>query len=227
MIINKTYFVGERYIPHASPSISDNVTGVALDLDKFMGKYERDCLIRSLGRVLYLEFYNQLDDAQPNGLKSGADQKWDDLLNGKDYTAPNGETVSWQGIRAESVLGSGDYDQSFISDYVYWFYQQDTHDTVGASNFQQVNVANGEVADPTPKVTAAWRDFVYKVQGEYYEYRGEYFNTRYGYGVDFYANNNSGDVSMYKFIQDSNELVEDTYADWNGKCWENQNQFGL
>jgi hypothetical protein len=228
MIINNTYFKGEVYIPHAKQSVSDNVTGVALDLKNFRDKYELDCLVRSLGRVLSTEFIAELDDTALDGLLPTAAAKWDDLLNGKTYVDANGDTVTWEGIRRESVIGSGVYDASFLANYVYFFYQENYHDTVGGIGFQMGKSVNSEPTDPTPKVTLAWNNFIANVQGEDCESNIRYFNTRYGLGLSGYGTgNNTGLVPMYKFILDSNELVEDTYEDFNPKAWKSMNQFGI
>jgi hypothetical protein len=239
MIINNNYFVGQIYLAHAVQSVSDNVTGVALNLKNFRDKYELDCLVKSLGRVLATEFIPELDDTQANGLKPTADAKWDKLLNGTNYVNEAGDAIRWEGIRRESVIGSGEYNQSFLANYVYWFYHESFHDTVGGIGFQTGKSVNSENADPTPKVTNAWREFVSQVQGEYnhYGWHGchsennvEIFNTRYGLGISgFSTNNNTGLVSMYQFILDTNETTPDTYEDFNPKNWivENQNQFGI
>lgn len=224
-IINKEYFKGEIYIAHAIESVSNNVTGVALDILTFIDKYERDCLIKSLGTVLYLEFFNELDDTALDGLLPGANQKWDDLMNGKTYVNPNGDTVNWRGIRYESVNASGNYDMSFLADYTYFYYQQSQQVSVGANGFQHNKSKNSEPANPTPKVVAAWQSFLSIVQGVSAS-SPEVIYGQYGIGIDWKSEGDT-DITLKQFIEDSNELIADTYADYNPTCFNEMNEFGL
>ncbi|RLA04912.1 MAG: hypothetical protein DRQ47_02470 [Gammaproteobacteria bacterium] len=227
MIINKEYFKGEIYIAHAVDSISDDTTGVGTDIDGLIDKYERDCLIKSLGMVLYNEFYDQLDPSSLDGLLPGSDAKWDNLLNGLKYIDPDGDQVWWRGIRYESVTGSGVYDKSFLAEYIYFFYQQSNQVSVGSNGFTHTQSKNSTMADPTPKVISAWREFFAIVQGESTESLDFVTHTKYGTSVDWCASNKNSDVSLYKFIQDQNTLVTDTYADWSPMKWVNMNNFGI
>ena len=129
MIINNSYFTGEIYIPHAKPSVSSKTKGVAIDMIAFIDDYERDALIKSLGYALSREFIAELDEDKPNGLKDTADVKWDELLNGKEYTDPSGQTVMWEGIRRKQPSTSTEYNRSFLADYVYFHYEQDNETT--------------------------------------------------------------------------------------------------
>ena len=81
MIIDKTYFKGEIYIPHANPSITDGVLSEGAKLNDFIDEYERDCLIKSLGYNLFIQLENEIDITKPNKLKDSTDEKWDFLLN--------------------------------------------------------------------------------------------------------------------------------------------------
>ncbi len=98
-IINGTYFKKDIYLPHFAPSITDAVTDVEIKGKEFIDEYEQDCLVKSLGSRLSLEFFGNLDDTEDSLIKSGADVKWGFLLNGTSYTRPNGDNVVWKGIR--------------------------------------------------------------------------------------------------------------------------------
>lgn len=222
-IINNTYFVDEIFIPHAKPSITDNVTGISAEIVSFINTYEKECLIKTLGYKLYSEFEAQLDSTKPNGLKVDAPAKWNDLLNGKTYTKTNGDEAHWSGIRQKNLSSSDIYDRSFIADYVYFFYEKSTDDDrVGVGNVQQ-EAANALKVSKTPKVVAAWRRFFETVQGSDCP-PAVYFKSN-GVGVDWLTGN--GLVTLYEFITDSNLIVADTYANWKPTYFVNMNQFGL
>lgn len=222
MIIDNTYFKNKIYIANAKPSVNSSVKGIAIEVQYFIDEYTRDCLIKSLGYSLFLEFESQLDDTSLDGLLPTADQKWDDLLNGKTYTNPDGKTVIWRGIRFKSNAGN-DYDTSFLANYTYFFYEQSTYINK-SNNSSQIPVSkNATTVKPTLSVTVAWNDFVRLVQGE--DVKPAIINRPFGIGVDYY--NGGQDISMYKFIEDSNTLVEDTYPDFEPKCWTKLNQFGI
>lgn len=46
-------------------------------------------------------------------------------------------------------------------------------------------------------------------------------------GVDYYNKNNNIDVSLYKFIEDSNLIDSDNFKDFTPMTWENKNQYGI
>ncbi len=223
MIITNTYFTGEIYLPHAEPHITDDVTKVRGDVMQFIYDYARECLLKSLGTTLFNEFTPLLDSTKANGLDDAADAKWNELLNGKSYTDPDGKDVIWRGIRFKS-LSTGEYNRSFLANYVYFHFESNdfiTRSDVGTT----IEVAkNAEVIVPTQKVVKSWNKFVVYVQGE--DAVPTVIRKAYGYGVDWF-NQGGIDVSLYKFINDSNELVADTYADFDPKTWEEINQFGI
>jgi len=220
MIINNSYFKGEIYLPFSAPSVSDDTKKTEDDVMEFINEYARDVLLKSLGTTLFIEFQSQLDSEEENGLKVGVDSKWDELLNGKVYTNPEGDDVIWRGIRFKSV-DTGAYNRSFIANYVYFYYESNFFITRSAIGNQIEMGKNAETVIPNQKVVKSWNKFVSLVQG------GEVKPTIVrGIGVDYY-NAGGVDVSLYKFIEDSNDLVEDTYADFNPKTWVELNQFGL
>src|SRR6187402_1476484 len=114
MIIDNGYFIDEIFIPHAKPSITDDVTAIGADISSFIDVYSKEALQKCLGYVLFKEFSAQLSSATANGLIAGADVKWDRLLNGTEYVDPSGKTVYWKGIRFKSA---GVYNKSFLADY--------------------------------------------------------------------------------------------------------------
>lgn len=221
-ITKNSFYTGEIYIPHAKPSITDGNTQVEQSLLDFIDDYERDALIKSLGYKLGTEFISNLDSSQTNGLKVGADAKWDDLLNGKEYLDSDGDTIKWEGIRWKSV-GSEEYNRSFLAYYVYVFFENDYNITRGNIGNEQEQSKNATRVSASPKITKAFNKFIERVQGSYKAPTIVYKD--YGYGVDYY--NGGQEISMYRFINDMNDLDDTTYPNFNPKRWNLVNQFGI
>ena len=237
MIINNTYFKGEIYIPHAKTSITDTVRDIEGEVVDFINEYSRDCLFKCLGSSLFYELESKLNPANDNGLIDGVDVKWDSLLNGTSYIDPNTDKeIVWRGIRFKSIP-SGSYDKSFLASYVYYFFEE--HDFITRSDVgHQIEKArNADVVTPTNKVVKAWRKFVMAVQGGDVlspeiifknGLIGGNMNTQGGWmGVDYFNKNNNIDVSLYKFIEDSNLIDSDNFKDFTPMSWENKNQYGI
>lgn len=102
MIIDQTYFVRRLNLPQKG-----NAEGLA-DILSFVDQYETEYLQCVLGTVLWQAFS---DGTEGSGI---ADQRWLDLLNGKDFTYKNC-THHWNGFAPASKI-------SPIANYVYWHY---------------------------------------------------------------------------------------------------------
>ena len=215
MIINGTYFVGDIYLSQVGDSASSIVNNNEV-LQNFIDEYEPDILIKALGRKLYNEFSNQLED--DGTLKPGVDQKWNDLLEGKEYVVGD-ITYYWKGL----VTTVGSLKKSLMAYYVFYWYvkkgltQSTTLGTVKASS------QNSEPANATPEMTQAWRKL--------YEWYGGadhgHSALRYSYkGVqveDYFGADNSKEVSLYTFLLDN----ESNYDHWYFTPIENKNEWGL
>mgnify|MGYP003639142303 CR=1 FL=1 len=231
-IITKLYFKNEIYLPHAKEGITGSVTDVEAKVVSFIDEYEQDCLIKSLGPRLALEFFTELDTSEPTLIKAGSNVKWNALLNGETYTRPNGEQGVWKGIRRKrNSLGTVDsdvYDNSFLANYVYFFYESNNFITTSGSGNGRLKSANIESVIPNQKVTKSWNKFVYCVQGKddvpFYYIKTGLFG---GCAVDYYNHKEGEEISMYEFIDEKNELVKDTYQFFEPKKWEFINQQGI
>tara|TARA_R110000787_G_scaffold38935_2_gene97764 strand:+ start:194 stop:871 length:678 start_codon:yes stop_codon:yes gene_type:complete len=225
MIINNTYFKNELYIPHAKPGLNDEITSVQSDVDSYIDKYSRECLLKSLGYQLFQEFTAELDPSEANGLKPTADAKWDELLNGTSYTDSNGVAKVWRGIRFKSSLLDGaEYDTSFLAGYVYFYFQKNGFDTTTNVGTVKESAVNAEFSSPAPKAVSAWNDFIELAQGKtnnpnvWIAWNGTLAVDYYGDGFDIF---------LYQFINDSNELIADRYEGFNPYCWKPMTQFGI
>lgn len=226
MIIDNTYFINEYYVPHAKPGLNDSVTSVEASIVSFIDKYSRECLLKSLGYQLFKEFSSELDPTEANGLKPTADAKWDKLLNGTEYTDSKGETKEWRGIRFKSsLLDDAKYDTSFLTGYVYFYFQKNGFDTVSNNGTVKEQTANADNSSPSPKATSAWNNFVELVQGDTSNNPNVWVAWNGTLAVDYYGD--GFDVFLYQFINDQNELVADTYEGFNPKYWSKMTQFGI
>ena len=100
--INGFYFVGEINIPNSA-----NYTPV---IDQAILQYEKEILIQLLGYKLYSLLIADCTNDIP------ATQIYKDLVNGAEFTLPDGETVvKWEGLANESR-------QSLIAYYCYYKY---------------------------------------------------------------------------------------------------------
>ncbi len=225
-ITDLTYLKAELLLPHAQTSITDTATGVREGLKQFISQYEREALIDTLGYVLYSEFANQfdVDEGDVWTIKVAADQKWKDLLNGKEYTV-NGDTVNYRGMIFTEPYSGTVLNRSFIAYYIFYHYLNDDMEDYAGTGIQELQAKNATRTSPIPKSIRAWRRFYELVVGSFNQ--PALLQNRSGMiGLDWFGSNDT-ERSLYQFIDDQNTLVADTYADWLPSNFENQNQFGI
>lgn len=131
-IIDSSFFDGtELSIANTSQE------NVLEQLNGFITKYEKECLVKLLGYPLYVAFIDNM-----------ADQRMVDLLEGVQYTL-NGKLAEWQGLVHDTNL-------SLIANYIYWFHQKynATHTTGSAT--AKVNPASSISVSPGEKMLSAW-----------------------------------------------------------------------
>lgn len=223
-VINEGYFIGEIYIPHAQPGVTDNAVQIQGQLKGFIGQYSYECLVKILGRRLAEAFILQLDSSRATGLKDLADAKWGYLLNGHSYEY-EGKTHYWRGLRAKMSPSDSNYTLSPLAYYTYFFYE--SNDWITRSDIgHQVEVAkNAERVVPSHKVAKAWNKFVGWVQGES-ELEQRLIVREFGLGIDWFGSGEA-DVTLYQFIKEQNLLVEDTYPDFNPTTLKYINDLGI
>ena len=216
-IIDNTYFEkGWIFIPNnkdlnASPVGSPSAQS---GIDFFIEEYERELLLNSLGVTLYNELQTALLDLP------ASDQKWQDLVNGKDY-AIDGKTKRWNGLK-------GANQQSLIAFYVYCQYLRNDNSTYLTTGIAQNTANNAERSDPSPKFVKAWNRFLEQYQGNGYNYGYPtvIYNRSGMVGLDYYGQGNV-ESNLFQYLTDQNTLTPTDFPDFEFKFYESYNTMGI
>lgn len=148
-LINSSYFDGERIIPDASYA---DVTKV---LNGIIARREPEYLKTVLGYELFILFMAGIQVTTP-------DQRYTDLLVGKDFTGQNGKLKRWAGFinvtpNTTIVVANA---VSPIADYVYYYWLKQNH-TQTSGLGEVANVAQNAVrVSPKLKAVDAWDSMV-------------------------------------------------------------------
>jgi len=227
MITSSIYYKGDIHIPNVvNPSPGVNDISNDSELKFFISEYEREVLIKLLGYNLYKEFSEQFD-VDVNGqwtIKPAADQKWKDLLNGKEYTIDT-VTYNFRGLIFSEGLGNSLINRSLLSYYVYYNFLSHDVDNYSSVGVQTETAKNATRVSAIPKAVNAWSKFYSLAVGNYNQ--PYYITNSSGMtGIDWFGCDD-GERSLYEFINDINLQTPDTYADWKPQRLENINQFGI
>ena len=222
MITTGEYFKGEILVSNAlDKAPNSNVLGNGLSLNQFIARYEPDVLTRLLGYDLYKLFSDQFNKPQSGvwTLKTSADAKWDELLNGKEYVL-NGVNVKWQGLIFKDGTINQGINQSLITYYVYTKFIEATEFTHSGVGMQSESSKNSTRVNARSKVAMAFNSFYDLAIG-----RAAYYNDSYYFDCHY---NNSGYRSLYDFLSDMNAIDSDTYPNWNPATqFKLENRYGL
>lgn len=215
-ITDETYFErGNIYIPN-NKDISIEPTGapsVVTELGFFITKYERELLLNALGVTLYDELQLALADID------NADQKWQDLVNGKTYINIHGNKKLWNGL-------VGVNKESVIAFYIYTEYLRNDQETYASVGVVKNTAKNAEVVSGTAKFIKAYRQFINSYQGCVSAGVPQIIVNGFGsVGIDFF--NTSVEVSLLDFLSDSNDLDETAFPDFEFKIYSEINSFGI
>lgn len=191
MIISGSYFKSIIDVPNAE-NIHPNseLLGQKAELDNLIMQYEPDILIKTLGYHLYREFQSNLEVVQGatiQTVKPSADQKWKDLMSGKEYQI-DGVWVKWPGI----VHMEGTLKISFIANWVYLKLLENE----SSGKLTDVGLVSLEAKGGTKLSVRGKQILCYRI---FYE---------------LVVCGNNGVRSLYQFIEDMNDLVPDTYPHW-------------
>lgn len=128
------YFKGLIEIPFDNKDTSE-FEAIYIDV------YEREILIRLLGYTLYKEFTEGLAEAT-------IEQKWTDLLEGKEYTVTVNEvdyTVKWNGLQNIQKV-------SLITDWVYFNWLRQNNEQLTGLGVSSANKENATDYDKNFKL---------------------------------------------------------------------------
>lgn len=221
MIIDKTYFKGNLNIPNVQENLVPlgDRQGNQVNLDEYILKYEKKVMTDALGYEAYKSFIESFDT---NGdVLPGADQRWKDLIDGKEYTSQDGTLQKWEGLRY--TLGTFKY--SLIADYVFTIFLNDTSRTFAGTGMVKEQSRTAETETSIPRIAEAWNEFVKKYQGEGTD--GEYpvvTRSRGLISIDYsHRNWADSEISMYRFLVEN----ESDYADVKFRFYNTTNSFGL
>lgn len=218
-IIDSTYFEkGSLYIPN-NKNVNVEPTGtptVVTELDFFITKYERQLLMNALGVTLYDELQVALLDLP------ASDQKWKDLVNGRNYTNADGNVKRWDGLK-------GFDNQSVIAFFVYTEYLRNDNETYATVGTVKNDAKNATNIGATPKFIKAYNQFVEAYQGDLSSPAPSIVVNGFGsLGVDWYGSENV-QVSLYQYLLDANEEDETAFPDFGDtfRFYALQNSFGI
>lgn len=137
--IDPSYFIGEINIPNTgSAEVSERLT-------LFITQYEPQFLQHLFGYPLYKAF---------SAVTPPTDQRFLDILNGKEYTDFQGRLQLWKGliIPANPPVSP----QSPIANYIYYWYRR--NNATQTTDFGEVisSAENSINASPRKKMASAW-----------------------------------------------------------------------
>lgn len=147
-LINNSYFNSERIIPNLI------YPEMQADLNSLILIREPEYLKAALGYELFTVLMAGL--SQPT-----VDQRYTDLLLGKDFTNTSGALQRWVGFAPTSELVSP------IADYVYYYWLKNKHTQVMAVGTIQAENQNSKAVSPRHKAVDAWNGMVKKTEGLY------------------------------------------------------------
>jgi hypothetical protein len=168
-LIDTSYFVGaELNLPGAG--VSGNPSDTLLTM--FIKEHETGFLVKALGRKLYRSFMTGLGLNQTTGayanVTSGkaadaVDQKWKDLLNGKEYTDDAGNLQKWKGFIALSDDGNT-LKQSIIANYIYYHFVRNNATQTSSIGEVAGTTENTTPVSPRFKVSSAWNKMHFEIK---------------------------------------------------------------
>jgi len=212
-LIDASYFNREIAIPNVNELQGNASTELTLFID--------DKVRLLLQNVLGFDLFTDLNGDITNGvLKTDAEQKWKNLVNGVTYTK-NGKQFRWKGL----LYTEGTFKSSLLADYVYYFWlENEVSNMTGVGEVVQVS-KNAVSVNSTQRLIKTWNRFVNAVNG--WETYGNRKGVMYWHGgVPIYDYSNAEKsmyVDLFTFLKDN----QTDYPDAPFTCFEYKNQFGL
>lgn len=211
--INPLFF---EFEPVKIPSIAENGSA-RIELARFIGIYEKECLIKVLGSCLYKEVIDSLEllpSATSYSLKLTATIPIKNLVNGLEYDAPetdnsfiyfglgcgcgcessNCKKKYWKGfVEKDEFLNAASIGvsyRSFIADYIYYQHKLINRTTTSGTGESVLSGENASTAFNESKRIDRWNEFVFKIIGR------------------------KNETSLYRFLKDN----KTDYPTWEQNC---------
>lgn len=203
MIIDASYFQNKSvYIPNSieQPTLGDNTPTAIEELNQEINEKEASLLLGALGYAQYNELISQFEE--DGSWKEGADQKWKDLVDGKE---------EWLGLRYKI----GPKKISLIAYYVYFYYLAADYSTYTTTGIVQSDAANSTPLAPVQKQVAAWNQFV-KMYNPIYNSLGfmnPYFGTNWNGTWMSWSNGSiqGYTLTLYEFLANNSDIYDSSY----------------
>jgi hypothetical protein len=139
-LIDKTYFIGELYLPQMGQP--DVVEVLNIFIDQREKQYFYDLLGYAFGKTAY-------DGINADPLED----KWDELLNGGEYYDRQNVLQYWPGIVTDDKV-------SPLANFIYYWYTREKASSTTGSGEQQDGVPAAKAVSPAPKQARAWNQMV-------------------------------------------------------------------
>lgn len=208
-IIDTTFFVNEFYIPLANTPIQGMASQVTPNnggvLGSLIQEVEKDVLLSALGLANYKLLQTALVDLP------SADQKWKDLVNGKEY----GDYL-WEGLNSPKGC--------LVNACYYTFIHQNS-EYLTALGVSKPNTENAVNVSPFAKLANSWQTFTNKYQGGCLLNPLTSMSNGYSF-VDWYGTQENVQRSLYQYLND-NAVTYGFEASKFQVFDDNVNSFGL
>lgn len=190
-LIDETYFIKDLAVPNSKPSLDIPDNEVAFEV--YIDKYARLLLQNALGNVLFDDLNSDIENGS---LKSDADQKWKDLVNGKSYEY-NGKTFKWKGL----LFTEGAFKGSVLAQYTYYHWHLDQISQMSGIGEVKGNAVNTTNVNSTRRSVKVWNEYIEMYQGGAAQdsYKFSYVN-----GIpfhDYFTQDVSDYVSLLTFLR--------------------------
>lgn len=196
MITDVSYYVGSRFIPNISQEDENGLAGQTINNNAALlltiAEYEISFLSDAFG---FYEAKTILDQLETDGsVKTSADQKYKDLINGD-------ASIKWRGLRYE-IAG---VKQSMVADYVYSNYVRETETRLTNLGNTVDQAEKAQIISSTNKYVQAWRR-MYELR-ESRDYYSWYYLARDEKTLYNFISENAGfNTEYFKFYENLNSL---------------------